>query len=175
MGGPLSVTLADIHMIRTENDVIKPLKPFFYKRYVDDIYSHRKKNCIDQLYYELNNYHPNINLIISINPKKFLDTQVITKNEKIETAVYRKSIKLPVPWSSNIPKRYKRNAINADLHRLKTISTNFDKEIYRIRKKFLAADYPQEFVESVIRNFENGKIESVEDDYIIPPGFFLCN
>ena len=47
MGGPLSVTLADIHMIRTENDVIKPLKPFFYKRYVDDIYSHRKKNCID--------------------------------------------------------------------------------------------------------------------------------
>ena len=38
MGGPLSVTLVDIHMIWTENDVVKPLKPLFYKRYVDHIY-----------------------------------------------------------------------------------------------------------------------------------------
>ena len=158
MGGSLSVTLTDIHMIRTENDVVKPLKPVFYKRYVDGIYSRRKKNCTDQLCHELNNYHPNINLTIEINPKKFLYTQVITKNRKIETAVYRKSTKLTVPWSSNIPKRYKRNAINADLHCSKRISTNFDKEIYRIKKKFLAADYPFKFVESVIRNFENDKV-----------------
>ena len=48
-------------------------------------------------------------------------------------------------------------AINADLHRSKRISTNFDKEIYQIKKKFLAGDYPQEFVESVIRKFENDK------------------
>ena len=59
---------------------------------------------------------------------------------------------------------------NADLHRSKQISTNFDKEIYRIKKKFLTADYPQKFVTSVIRNFENDKIENVE--YIIPPGLF---
>ena len=74
--------------------------------------------------------------------------------------------------SSNIPKRYKRNAINADLHRSKRISTNFDQEIYRIKKKFLAPDYPQKFVESVVRNFENDQIRNVEDDYIIPPGLF---
>ena len=37
LGGPLSVTLADIHMIRTEKD-ITPLKPIFYKIFVDDIY-----------------------------------------------------------------------------------------------------------------------------------------
>ena len=97
MGGPLSVTLADVHMIRTENDVVELLKPLFYKQYVDDIYSRRKKNCTDQLYHELNNYHPNINLTIEINPKRFLDTRVITKNGKRETAVYRKCTKLPVP------------------------------------------------------------------------------
>ena len=28
-----------------ENDVLKPLKPVFYKRYVDDIYNRCKKNC----------------------------------------------------------------------------------------------------------------------------------
>ena len=37
LGGPLSVTLADMQMIRTEKD-ITPLKPIFYKIFVDDIY-----------------------------------------------------------------------------------------------------------------------------------------
>ena len=89
MGGPLSITLVDIHMIRTENDVVKSLKPLFYKRYLHDIYSRRRNNCTDQLYHALNSYHPKVNLTIDINPKKLFDTQVITKNGKIETAVYR--------------------------------------------------------------------------------------
>ena len=74
-----------------------------------------------------------------------------------------------MPWSSNIPKRYKRYAINADLHHSKLISTNFDKGISRIKMNFLAADYPRKFLES---NFENDKVQSVEDDNIIPQGFF---
>ena len=82
IGGPLSVTLTDFHMIRTENDVVKSLKPLFYKRYIDDIYTRRKRNCTDQLYHELNNHHPNINLTTEVNPKNFLDTQVITKKGK---------------------------------------------------------------------------------------------
>ena len=114
MGGPLSVTMADIHMIRTENEVVKPMKPLFYKRHVDDIYSYSKRNCTDQLYHELNNHHPNTNLTIEINPKKFLDTQVITK----------------------MSKQYKQSAINADLRRTKRISGNFDKEIYQMKKAF---------------------------------------
>ena len=56
MGGPLSVTLTDIYIIRKENDVFKPLKPVIYKRYVDDIHSRCKKNCTDQLCHELSNY-----------------------------------------------------------------------------------------------------------------------
>lgn len=63
-GGPLSVKLADIRMIRTEYDVVKPLKPVFCKKYVDDVYSRLKKSCTDQKYPELLNYHPNINLSI---------------------------------------------------------------------------------------------------------------
>ena len=31
MGGPLSVTLSDIHMIRMETDVVVPIRPIFYK------------------------------------------------------------------------------------------------------------------------------------------------
>ena len=48
MGSPLSVTLAEIHMISMENDVVIPLKPIFY-RFVDDIINRRKKNVPDEL------------------------------------------------------------------------------------------------------------------------------
>ena len=95
MGDPLLVTLADIQMIKTENGVVKPLKPVFYRQHVDDKYS-RKKNLTDQLYHELNNYHPNINLNTEIDPKRFLDAKANTKSGKIEIAVYIKRTKLPV-------------------------------------------------------------------------------
>ena len=51
------VTLADIHMIRMETDVVVPIGPIFYKRYVDDIYYRHQKNAVDKLYDGLNNYH----------------------------------------------------------------------------------------------------------------------
>ena len=104
MGGPLSVTLAEIHMIRMENDVVIPLKPIFYKRFVDDIINLRKKNVRDELFFRLNNYHQSIKLTFEISPVKFLETQFVNLDGKIETKVSRKLNKLPVPWSSNIPK-----------------------------------------------------------------------
>ena len=97
MGSLLSVTLAEIHMIRMENDVVIPLKLIFY-RFVDDITNRRKKNVPDELFFKLNNYHRNIKLTIEISPTKFLDTQLVNLNEKIDTKVYRKSEKLPVLW-----------------------------------------------------------------------------
>ena len=81
MGGPLSVILADIHMVRTENEVVKPMNPPFYKRFVDDIYSKRNKSQKDVLFEALNNFHPNIKLTIEVNPVKFLDTKIILNNE----------------------------------------------------------------------------------------------
>ena len=60
MGGPLSVTFAEIHMVRMENDIVIPLKPIFYRRFVDDIINRRKKNAPDELFSKLNNYHRNI-------------------------------------------------------------------------------------------------------------------
>ena len=44
MGGPLTVTLAGIHMIRMETAVAVPIRPIFYKQYVDDIQNHCQKN-----------------------------------------------------------------------------------------------------------------------------------
>ena len=85
MGGPLSVTLSDTHMIRMETDVVVLIKPIFYKRYIDDIYNRRQKNTSDVLYDALNNYHPKIKLTIETNPQRFLDTEIIHINGTIET------------------------------------------------------------------------------------------
>ena len=38
MSGPISVVFADIFMCKMELDVVVPVKPIFYKRYVDDTY-----------------------------------------------------------------------------------------------------------------------------------------
>ena len=110
-------------------------------------------------------------MTIEINPNRFLDTEIIEKKGVIKTKVYTKSTKLPVPWSSSIPKRYKRNTINTDLYRAKRIATNLDNELVIIKKKFLAADYPHRFINSVINTFiekENKK----EEEYLIPQNFF---
>ena len=114
-------------------------------------------------------------MTIEINPNKFLDTEIIEKKKGvIETKVYTKSTKPPVPWSSSISKRYKRNTINTDLYRAKRIATNLDNELVIIKKKFLAADYPHRFINCVTNTFiekENKK----EEEYLIPQNFFVVS
>ena len=65
MGGPLSIILAIIHthgknMVRTENEVVKPINPAFYKRFAGDIYSRKNKFQQDVLFGALNNFYPSI-------------------------------------------------------------------------------------------------------------------
>ena len=43
IGDPLSVILADIRMVRTENEIVKPISPPFCERLVNDIYSRTNK------------------------------------------------------------------------------------------------------------------------------------
>ena len=43
---------------------------------------------------------------------------------------------MPAHWSSQIPKRYKRNSTKGDLHRAKKISSNFKEEINSLGIKY---------------------------------------
>ena len=45
-------------------------------------------------------------------------------------------------WSYKIPNNYKRDKITSELHRAKKIAADFDKELRRIKRKFLHAGYP---------------------------------
>ena len=167
MGCPLSVTLAGIHMIRIETDVMVPIRPIFYKRYVDDIYNRRQKNAVDKLYDGFNNYHHKVKLTIVTNLLRFLVTKIIHNNSMIVTRVHRNKR----PWTSNIPKRYKRNTIKAELYRAKSISSNFTNEITLIRNKFKSAGYSVRFVNSFIHEFTTAQTNE-DIEFIMPPWLF---
>ena len=156
MGGPLSVTFNDIYI--------------FYRRFVDEIYSRRKLGD-NVLFDRLNSYHPNIKLTIEVNPSKFLDTKLTNIDGTYKFNVYRKNTKLPSLWTSKTPKRYERNTVNGDLHRSKRISSNFDEEIPLIKEKFMKADYPLRFINSVVNEFRKGK-ECGDERFIIPTSLF---
>ena len=156
MGGPLSVSFSDIYMVKMDNDVVIPFKPIFYCTFVDDIYSRRKLGDNVLLDWS-NSYHPNIKLIIDVNPSKFLDNKLTNINGTYKFNIYWWNTKLPSPWTSKIPKHYKRNTNNGDLHLSKRISSNFDEEIPLIKKKFMKADYLLLFINSVVYEFQKGK------------------
>ena len=83
--------------------------------------------------------------------------------------------------SSDIPKRYKRNAISVELHRSKQILSNFDKEVQIIKSKFKPVGYPLSFTDNVIRTFQEKNIDdqnNVVDNYhesLIPLYLFKVN
>ena len=99
MGGPLSVTFSNIYKVKTENDVVIPSKPIFYRRSVDDIYS-RWVLGDDVLFDRLNNYRSNIKPSIEVTPSKFLDTKLSNINGAYKCNFYRKNTKLPSPRTS---------------------------------------------------------------------------
>ena len=53
----------------------------------------------------------------------------------------------------SIPKQYKRNNINGDLHQTIKIASDFDAEISIITKKHLEAGYPLGLIETLISDF----------------------
>ena len=170
MGGPLSVVISGVFMAKMEKDKVKPSKPSFYKRYIDDIISKRVISQSDDLYDALNSYHPNIKLTAVPNPTEFLDTSLVISNGLISTKVFTKKGKLPTPWKSRVPIRYKRNAISGDLHRSKKISSDFASEITRIKSKYINAGFPIKFIQSVINDFHES--QATDTNMIIPNWLF---
>ena len=162
MGGPLTVILSDIWMVKMENNIVVPHKPIFYKRYVDNIISRRKKHEEDLLFKKLNNYHPNIKLAIETNPPKFFDTETIILNNEVVTSVHRTESKLPVPLESQVPKHYKCSTLLGELHRAKKISSKFQKEVKNMKEKFSKANFPLRFINSLVAQLNNSTYNNNE-------------
>ena len=124
MGNSLSPVLANIFMTKLEADVVRPINPPFYDRYVEDVFSKRKQDEPNRLSEQLNSYHPDIQFTVEENPDHFLDTAFSYDNIEFKRHVCRKPRKYLTHWSSQVPKTWKRNAITGGLNRAKRISTN---------------------------------------------------
>ena len=153
MGSPLSVDMSGIFMTKLEKEVVYPENPILYKRYVDDVFNRKKKDADDTLLPKLNAYHPKIRFTVEKNLNKFLDTKLHLENGNNKTSVNRNK-KMPMHWSSKVPKKIKRNIITNDLHRAKKISTDFNAETKEINQKYEKAGYPKRFVESIVKYFK---------------------
>ena len=86
--------------------------------------------------------------------------------------LHRNERQLAIRGASNIPKRYKGNAINGYLNRAASIVSTFTEEIPTIKRKSLNADCPFIFVNSAIKQFNEKYNSNTQDGYIIPPDFF---
>ena len=99
-------------------------------------------------------------MTIEVNPSKFLDTEIMIKNCIIETSVVVKESKISSYWSSAIPKKYKRNSILGYLHRAEEISSNFELEKQRFKKKYLHINFPYNSIQSTFNSYQQ-KSESL--------------
>ena len=138
MGNPLSPVLANIFMCKLENDVLAhhTLTFSFYDRYVEDCFAKRPKNEPDKLLEDLNSYLHNIKFAVEENPSHYLDTEFKFTGNKFKRSVYKKPGKFPTHWSSQVPNKYKRNAIIGALHRAKKISTDWETEVKINQRNF---------------------------------------
>ena len=116
----------------------------------------------------MNKYYPKINLTIEVNPCKFLDTKIINNKGNITTEDFRKISKLPVHWSSRVPKLYKRNAVIGDLHRSKRISSNLKWRLKQLDENFEML-ITHQFLKNNINQFFTPKNN---DSSIILPDLF---
>ena len=100
-----------------------------------------------------------MNYTTEVQPDKFLDIKTIYEHNKITTKIFRYGRKLQVHWSSKISKRYKRNTIASDLNRAAPIISYPISKVPIVQGKFQYTDYPDRFINSVIKSFNENADE----------------
>ena len=107
----------------------------------------RKKHVNSKLFQNLNSYHKNITVNLEENPRKFLDAEIIRKNNTISTQVFTKLTKFPVHLSSKSQLIIKVTLLPVNyIEQKKPKKQQGFKELRRIKTKFLHAGYPSKFI-----------------------------
>ena len=128
-------------MTKCIRDVIRPLNLPFFKLYVDDGYC---RQIVDEyrntVLEALNNFHSRPNFTVDDEPSRFLDSKLyVNEDRSFSVKVFHKPNKYSLHWSSQTPRRYKRNAIICELHRALVISDDFEEEVTSIKDRYSRA------------------------------------
>jgi len=133
MGSHLGPILADIFLINLQERMFIPsndFNPFFYRRYVDDVFCLFDSVAQAHLFCDfINRLHPNISFTIEIEQDSklsFLDVH-INRTNTFHTSVFRKPSFTPqgTNFYSFTSLRFKLNAILTLIHRAYKISSNY--------------------------------------------------
>lgn len=163
------MVMAGICMTKCIREVVIPRNPTFFKLYVDDGFSRQKQETHTEFLGALNSFNPKLKFTVENEPTRFLDSEFVKddENRTFSLRVFHKPNKFPMHWSSQTPRRYKKNAILCELHRALVISDDFDEEIVKIRERYRQAGFPQGFIDQTIRDFRFSRFQR-----IIPENFF---
>ena len=168
MGSPLGPLMANAFMCKIEKQLETENKlPTFYKRYVDDTLSVMPDlTAASEFLTTLNESHPSINFTMELEENgklPFLGMNVIRNGCRLDTTVYRKPTDtgLLLHYHSHVDARYKRSLLNTMLNRAFKLSSTwkfFHEECERLKEIFSRLRYPDDLVQSTIRQFIESKV-----------------
>ena len=154
MGAPISPGVADLTMEDFEEEALNncpdDMKPLFWKRYVDDIYSHLLEERQDDFHDHLNSQNEHIQFTKEgavNNNQPFLDSLARQEDDgHISTKVYRKPTHTDqyLNWNSNHHLDHKRSVVRTLMRRADKIVTSPDDkkaEIEHVTKALAANGY----------------------------------
>ena len=138
MGDLTLLVLLDIQMCKMKEYVVNCFKSVFHKRY---------------------------STICMLKENVYICFKFYTI--KIANTFFVKKSMFLVHQSSKVTFRYKKNAINGEVHRATKIASSFQSETARIKAKFLKAVFPSKVIENIFNNSNN-----VGEELIIQRWFF---
>ncbi|CAN7951161.1 unnamed protein product [Ixodes pacificus] len=161
MGTKMAPNYANIFMGALESQFIEasPLKPIFYKRFIDDIFliwTHTEEQLF--IFIErFNRAHPNIKFTheysrTSIN---FLDVTLSVEGNKLQTRLYRKPTDSQkyLHYHSSHPRHCKNSIPYSQAHRFRRICSEkqeFERNVADLRGVLLQQRYPAGVIEDAI-------------------------
>ena len=152
MGAPISPGVADLTMEDFEEEALNncapDMKPTFWVRYVDDIYSHAVEMLLEDFHTHLKSQNDHIQFTKEgaiENKLPFLDALSIQENDgHVSTRVYRKPTHTDqyLNWDSNHHLEHKRSVVRTLFRRAdKIITSEEDKKVEKEHvSKVLAAN-----------------------------------
>lgn len=162
MGTRIGPNYANIFMAVLEEEFLASidLKPFFYKRFIDDVFliwPHGESNLL-RFIAEFNAVHPNISFShqFSATSINFLDVTVSVSQNKLETTLYRKPTDSHqyLHFQSSHIKHWKTGIPYSQAHRFRRIcskETDFLSNCEGLKNDLLKQKYPLQLIDDSIR------------------------
>ena len=170
MGIPIAPVFANIFMSHYEKiwlDECPPsIKPFLYRRYVDDTFLlFKNKSQIPKFLQYVNAKHPKIKFTAEYedqNSLPFLDIKIQRSSNTFHTTVYRKESfsGLNSSYFSHCCKKFKLNSVKTLINRAYNIcssTSSLYNEFEYLKTLFFSNGYPRTLVGKLIRDFLNKK------------------